>query len=160
MTIESNPSYKSDFQDWKRTKNNIPKRTIMKIQAHPGFPPRPSMFSIPAASIPEKAPDSWEWKMFSTNDIMIWDFIKRTETDETIRAILNDQCRNNTNTIMMTHTWGTTPFGYKDPKETEWFLGASGFQPDQERPSQWSGHDTTLQILERRRQWDRIRWYK
>jgi len=28
----------------------------MKIQAHPGLPPMPSIFSIAAASNPEKAP--------------------------------------------------------------------------------------------------------
>jgi hypothetical protein len=37
----------------------IPKHTRMKIQAHPGLPPTPSMFSIAAESNPEKAPDSW-----------------------------------------------------------------------------------------------------
>ena len=35
----------------------------MKIQAHPGFPPMPSMFSIAAASNPEKAPESYKKKM-------------------------------------------------------------------------------------------------
>ena len=37
----------------------ILKRTRMKIQAHPGLPPMPFMFSIAAESNPEKAPDSW-----------------------------------------------------------------------------------------------------
>jgi hypothetical protein len=37
----------------------IPKSTIIKIQAHPGLPPTPFMFSIAAESNPEKAPDSW-----------------------------------------------------------------------------------------------------
>jgi hypothetical protein len=37
---------------------NIPKRTRMNIQAHPGLPPMPSMFTIAAESNPEKAPDS------------------------------------------------------------------------------------------------------
>ena len=34
------------------------KRTRMKIHAHPGFPPIPSMFWIAAASSPENAPDN------------------------------------------------------------------------------------------------------
>jgi hypothetical protein len=42
----------------KKLKNKLKKRTRMKIQAHPGFPPMPSMFSIAAASKPEKAPES------------------------------------------------------------------------------------------------------
>jgi hypothetical protein len=37
----------------------IIERTRMKIQAHPGLPPMPFMFSIAAESSPEKAPDSW-----------------------------------------------------------------------------------------------------
>ena len=37
----------------------IPKRTRIKIQAHPGLPPTPFIFSIAAESNPEKAPDSW-----------------------------------------------------------------------------------------------------
>ena len=57
ITIESNPSYFKVVRDYKK-KKGIPKRAKMKIQAHPAFPPIPFMFSIAAASNPEKAPAS------------------------------------------------------------------------------------------------------
>ena len=52
----NNPSYES-VRFCKKLKI-IPKRTRMKIQAHPGLPPMPFMFSIAAESNPEKVPDS------------------------------------------------------------------------------------------------------
>ena len=60
MTTENNPSYNITGWGLKRNSKRIPKRTTMKIQAHPAFPPMPFMFSIAAASNPEKAPESWE----------------------------------------------------------------------------------------------------
>ena len=59
-TIENNPSYISSWGDCKETSKVFPIRTTMKIQAHPDFPPMPSMFTIPAASNPEKAPESYK----------------------------------------------------------------------------------------------------
>ena len=55
---ESNPSYMNVIQDCNKWQS-IEKYTRMKIQAHPGFPPMPSMFSIAAASNPERVPESW-----------------------------------------------------------------------------------------------------
>ena len=44
--------------DFKEVLKKFQKHTRMKIQAHPGLPPMPSIFSIAAASNPEKAPES------------------------------------------------------------------------------------------------------
>ena len=53
------PSYESGLKIVTNWKKKIKKRTRMKIQAHPGLPPMPCMFTIAAESNPEKAPDSW-----------------------------------------------------------------------------------------------------
>jgi len=45
-------------QQSKRPTRTVNNPSRMKIQDHPAFPPMPSMFSIAAASNPEKAPES------------------------------------------------------------------------------------------------------
>ena len=57
MRTENNPCYRSG----RNTSKNTPKHTRTKIQAHPGQPPRPFMFSIAAASIPEKS--AWQLRV-------------------------------------------------------------------------------------------------
>jgi hypothetical protein len=57
-TTESNPSCMEVIQDCNKSQN-IEKYTRMKIQAHPGLPPIPSMFSIAAANNPEMVPEIW-----------------------------------------------------------------------------------------------------
>ena len=55
--IVNNPSY--GMVENRNKLKKIPKSTRMKIQAHPGLPPMPFMFSIAAESKPEKALDNW-----------------------------------------------------------------------------------------------------
>jgi hypothetical protein len=69
---------------------NIPKRTRMKIQAHPGLPPMPFMFSMAAASNPEKAPDSWV--NLRKKNILL-STLQRTVADDKNKAILDNQLR-------------------------------------------------------------------
>ena len=57
----------------------------MKIQAHPGLPAMPLMFSIAAESKPEKAPESW----LNLRGLKIWLNISQpTEAVELNKAIL------------------------------------------------------------------------
>lgn len=60
MRTENNPSYiYIDRRGYKRLEKEEKKNTRMKIQAHPGLPPMPFIFSIAAASNPERATESW-----------------------------------------------------------------------------------------------------
>ena len=60
----------------------------MKIQAHPGFPPMPSIFSIAAANNPEKVPEIWGVNVKAPKTFESR-FYKRTAVNEKTMAILN-----------------------------------------------------------------------
>ena len=59
----------------------------MKIQAHPGFPPMPFIFTIAAESNPEKAPDSWV-ELVREGKKQLTSTSQRTEDDDKNMAIL------------------------------------------------------------------------